>query len=128
MSLPTPPPFSDPIPNPSPTVPNVPEEYIVKGPYWDMKVMTTSGLSVTSDGKLQVTGSPTVYPSAETSNLASYSGHLDIGNGIGVVEGNNLQIGTGTNTIPYYVKTAQGLLILGNGFDVNSATGTLSQD
>ena len=100
----------------------------MKGHFWDMKVMTTCGLSVTSDGKLQVTGSPTVYPSAETSNLASYSGHLDIGNGIGVVEGNNLQIGTGTNTIPYYVKTVQGLLILGNGFDVNSATGTLSQD
>jgi len=100
----------------------------VKGPYWDMKVVTTSGLSVTSGGKLQVTGSPTVYSSAETSNLTSYSGHLNIGNGIGVVGGNNLQIGTGTNTIPYYVKTAQGLLILGNGFDVNSATGTLSQD
>jgi len=126
MALPPPPPFSDPIPNPSPTIPNVPQEYIVKGPYWDMKLQT--GLEITPQGELKVTGSSTTYPSANTSYVASYSGHVDIGAGLSVVNGNNLQVGTGAGTIPYPVKAAQGYLILGNGFYVDTATGYLGLD
>jgi hypothetical protein len=126
MALPSPPPFSDPIPNPSPTIPNVAAEYIVRGPYWDMKL--SSEFTVTADGQFKRVGSSTVYPTANTSYVESYSGHVNIGQGLSVVGGNNLQIGTGAGRIPYYVKVAQGNLILGNAFYVNPSTGHLELD
>lgn len=126
MALPTPPAFSDPIPNPSPTIPNVAEEYLVKGPYWDMKV--TGGLSVTSGGALQVTGASEPGPGADTAEITASTGHLTLGNGLGVVEGNIIQFGAGTGTIPYSIYTNQGPLVLGNSFYVNPSTGNLELD
>ena len=126
MALPSPPPFSDPIPNPSPTIPNVAQEYIVKGPYWDMAL--SSNFTVTADGQFKYNGSSTVYPTANTSYVTSYSGHVDIGEGLSVVNGDNLQVGTAAGTIPYYVQVAQGKLILGNAFYVNPVTGHLELD
>jgi len=127
MALPTPPIYTDPIPNPSPTVPNVAQEYIVKGPYWDMKI-ADAGISVSSDGQIKRTGSGTSYPTANTAQIKSSTGYFDIGNGMSVVNGNSFQVGTGAGTLDYYVETSQGRLILGNGFSVNSETGELQLD
>lgn len=127
MPLPTPPLYSDPIPNPSPTIPDVPQEYIVKGPYWSMKI-ADAGISITAGGQILQTGSGTSYPTASTAQIQSSTGHFDIGNGLGVVDGNSFQVGTGAGTLDYYVRTFQGWLILGNGFDVNSTTGALTLD
>jgi hypothetical protein len=127
MVLPTPPPFTDPIPNPVPTIPNVAQEYLVKGPYWDMKI-ADPGISVTAEGQIKRTGSGTSYPTAETALIKSSTGYFDIGNGLSVVNGDIFQVGTGAGTLDYYVETSQGRLILGNGFAVNSATGELQLD
>ena len=127
MALPAPPAYTDPIPNPSPTVPNVAQEYIVKGPYWSMKIADT-GISITADGQIKRTGSGTSYPTANTAQIKSSTGYFDIGNGFSVVNGNSFQNGTGAGTLNYYVETSQGKLILGNGFAVNSVTGELELD
>lgn len=127
MSLPTPPPFSDPIPNPSPTIPNVAEEYVVKGPYWSMKI-ADAGITVTGDGQIKRTGSTTSYPTAATAQIKSSTGDFSIGNGLSVVNGDIFQVGTGTGTINYYVETSQGHLLLGDGFYVNPSTGNLQLD
>jgi hypothetical protein len=127
MTLPTPPPFNNPIPNPSPTIPDGPPEYIVKGPYWSMKI-ADAGISVNAGGQILRTGSGTSYPTASTAQITSSSGHFNIGNGLSVVNGNSFQVGTGAGTLDYYIETSQGLLLLGNGFAVNSTTGELTLD
>jgi hypothetical protein len=127
MSLPTPPPFSEPIPNPSPTVPNVPEEHIVKGPYWSMKI-ADSGITVTSDGQVKRTGSTTSYPSSATTEIKGSTGHFSVGDGLSVVDGDIFQVGAGSGTLDYYIETSQGHLILGNGFYVDPSTGNLLLD
>jgi hypothetical protein len=127
MALPTPPLYSNPIPNPSPTIPDGPQEYIVKGPYWNMKI-ADAGISVNAGGQILRTGSGTSYPTASTAQIKSSTGYFDIGNGLSVVNGNNFQVGTGAGTRGYYVETSQGWLILGNGFAVNSDSGELELD
>jgi hypothetical protein len=127
MALPTPPAFTNPIPNPSPTIPNVAAEYVVKGPYWDMKI-ADAGIQVTSEGYIARTGSGTSYPTAKYAEISSSTGHFNIGNGLSVVNGNSFQVGTGAGTLSYYVETSQGRLILGNGFYVNSDSGELYLD
>lgn len=128
MFLPIPHKLSDPIPNPSPTIPNTPPEHVVKGPYWDMLLRHNGGLDVSLDGKFERTGSGTSYPTAEYALVKSNSGYFEVGNGLSVVGGNVLQVGTGGGTLQYYVQTQQGPMQLGNGFYVNPASGTLELD
>jgi hypothetical protein len=127
MALPTPPSLDTPIPNPQPTIPNVAREYIVKGPYWNMKI-ADSGITVTDTGAIKRTGSSTTYSSAATALIGTDNGYFSIGQGMSVVNGNSFQVGTGSGTLPYYIETEQGKLILGNGFYVNSTTGNLELD
>lgn len=127
MGLPTPPGFSNPIPNPSPTIPNVPAKKLLKGPYWYLEI-ADAGISVSADGTLSRTGSSTSYATAKDTTPKTDIGHLEVGNGLSVVGGDSLQVGTGAGTIPYYIETEQGWLLLGNGFYVDPATGNLTLD
>ena len=108
-------------------MPNVAQEYIVKGPYWDMKI-SDAGITITANGQITRTGSSTSYPTANSAEIKSSTGHFDIGNGLSVVDGDIFQVGTGTGTLDYFVETSQGRLILGNGFNVNPVTGELQLD
>lgn len=81
MTLPKRPPLSNPIPNSD--IPNVPEQYIVKAPYWDAVV--SGNLTVSEGGKLEIQGS-TTPPLGEVEVQSEYW-NMPLGNGLGVWRG-----------------------------------------
>ena len=127
MFLPIPHKLSDPIPNPSPAIPNTPPEHVVKGPYWDM-LLAAGQLDISLDGEFERTGSGTSYPTADTALVKTNVGYAQVGNGLSVVGGNVLQVGTGGGALQYNIQTQQGPMPLGSGFYVNSTSGNLELD
>ncbi len=88
MTLPKRPPISEPIPNSN--IPNVPEQYTVKAPYWDAVV--SGNLSVSADGSLELTtgegdGNPNVTV------LGPYW-HMPLGAGLDINENGELVPGS----------------------------------
>lgn len=81
MTLPKRPPLSSPIPNAD--IPNAPEQYIVKAPYWDAVV--SGNLTVSEDGTLSVEGSTT--PTQGEVEVLSQYWTMPLGNGIGFRKG-----------------------------------------
>lgn len=81
MSLPKRPPLNQPIPNAD--IPNTPEQYIVKAPYWDAVV--SGNLTVSEDGTLSIEGS-TTPPLGEAEVQGPYW-NMPLGNGLGLWRG-----------------------------------------
>lgn len=81
MTLPKRPPLSNPIPNTD--IPNLPQQYSIKAPYWD--AIISGDLVVTEDEKLAVSGS-TSPPVGEVEVHGDYWS-IPLGNGLGLWKG-----------------------------------------